>query len=104
MEGELEGNKMPLLEGWKLTGSGRESSRRFSRRDSFRSLRHDFLSRLPDKVIKSCVIDSEASSIINNISKSSDLTKGNYRDCYAVICFILLSLICMILLHVFCMK
>lgn len=60
MEGELESTKMPLLEGWKLTGSG---------------LRHDFLLRLPDKVIKSCVIDSEASSIINyNIS---GLTKGN---------------------------
>ncbi|XP_004253139.1 metal tolerance protein 4-like [Solanum lycopersicum] len=59
MEGELESTKMPLLEGWKLTGSG---------------LRHDFLLRLPDKVIKSCVIDSEASSIINyNIS---GLTKG----------------------------
>ncbi|TMX00728.1 hypothetical protein EJD97_000247 [Solanum chilense] len=59
MEGELESTKMPLLEGWKLTGSG---------------LRHDFLLRLPNKVIKSCVIDSEASSIINyNIS---GLTKG----------------------------
>ncbi|PHT98024.1 Metal tolerance protein 3 [Capsicum chinense] len=84
MEGELEGNngtnKTPLLEGWKLKGSGRQSSRRFSRRNSFTSLRHDFMLRLPDKVIKSCVIiDSEASSIINNISKSSHLTKGEKK-------------------------
>ncbi|KAJ8560869.1 hypothetical protein K7X08_027059 [Anisodus acutangulus] len=76
MEGELDANnygtKMPLLEGWKLSRSGRH----FSRRNSFTSLRHDFLLRIPDKVIKSCAIDAEASSIINNISKSSDLTKG----------------------------
>ncbi|KAJ8539869.1 hypothetical protein K7X08_014121 [Anisodus acutangulus] len=80
MEGELEANingtKTPLLEGWKLSRSGRQSSRRFSRRNSFTSLQHDFLLRLPDKVIKSCAIDAEASSIINNVSKSSDLTKG----------------------------
>ncbi|XP_009770382.1 metal tolerance protein 4-like [Nicotiana sylvestris] len=81
MEGEIEANningtKTPLLEGWKLSGSGRRSSRRFSRHNSFTSLRRDFLSRLPDKVINSCVIDSEASSIINNLSISSDLTKG----------------------------
>ncbi|XP_009612330.1 metal tolerance protein 4-like [Nicotiana tabacum] len=81
MEGELEANningtKTPLLEGWKLSGSGRRSSRRFSRHNSFTSLRRDFLSRLPDKVINSFVIDSEASYIINNLSISSDLTKG----------------------------
>ncbi|XP_009612331.1 metal tolerance protein 4-like isoform X2 [Nicotiana tomentosiformis] len=80
MEGELEANningtKTPLLEGWKLSGSGRRSSRRFSRHNSFTSLRRDFLSRLPDKVINSFVIDSEASYIINNLSISSDLTK-----------------------------
>lgn len=82
MEGELEANningtKTPLLEGWKLSGSGRRSSRRFSRHNSFTSLRRDFLSRLPDKVINSFVIDSEASYIINNLSISSDLTKGS---------------------------
>ncbi|OIS96500.1 PREDICTED: metal tolerance protein 4-like [Nicotiana attenuata] len=80
MEGEeannINGTKTPLLEGWKLSGSGRRSSRRFSRHNSFTSLRRDFLSRLPDKVINSCVIDSEASSIVNNLSISSDLTKG----------------------------
>nr|XP_016508152.1 PREDICTED: metal tolerance protein 4-like isoform X2 [Nicotiana tabacum] len=84
MEGEeVENeNKTPLLEGWKLSGSGRRSSHRISRRNSVTSLRGDFLARLPEKV-KSCVNDNGDVESCSNIdlSKSSCLTKGE-KDYY----------------------
>ncbi|XP_019224128.1 PREDICTED: metal tolerance protein 4-like isoform X2 [Nicotiana attenuata] len=75
-------NKTPLLEGWKLSGSGRRSSHRISRRNSVTSLRGDFLARLPEKV-KSCVNDNGDVESCSNIdlSKSSCLTKGE-KDYY----------------------
>ncbi|XP_055819010.1 metal tolerance protein 4-like [Solanum dulcamara] len=77
MEGEEIKNeqKTPLLDGWKLSGSGR--------RNSVTTLRGDFLARLPEKV-KSCVnveVDVESSSSIIDISKTSSLSKGE-KDYY----------------------
>ncbi|KAK4371686.1 hypothetical protein RND71_007070 [Anisodus tanguticus] len=68
MEGEEIKNeqKMPLLDGWKLS---------VSRRNSVTSLRGDFLARLPDKVMSCVNVDVESSSNID-ISKSTSLSKG----------------------------
>lgn len=71
MEGEEIKNevKTPLLDGWKLSYSGR--------RNSVTTLRGDFLARLPEKV-KSCVnVDVESSSSNIDNTKSSSLSKGN---------------------------
>ncbi|KAK6802391.1 hypothetical protein RDI58_000171 [Solanum bulbocastanum] len=75
MEGEEIKNevKTPLLDGWKLSCSGR--------RNSVTTLRGDFLARLPEKV-KSCVnVDVESSSSSIDNSKSSSLSKGE-KDYY----------------------
>lgn len=76
MEGEEIKNeqKTPLLDGWKLSGSGR--------RNSVTTLRGDFLARLPEKV-KFCVnVDVESSSSNIEISNTSSLSKGekNYYE------------------------
>lgn len=75
MEGEEIKNevKTPLLDGWKLSYSGR--------RNSVTTLRGDFLARLPEKV-KSCVnVDVESSSSNIDNTKSSSLSKGE-KDYY----------------------
>ncbi|XP_060196721.1 metal tolerance protein 4-like [Lycium barbarum] len=58
--------KSPLLDGWNLNGS---------RRNSVTSLRGDFLARLPKKVMSCVNVDVESSSNLD-ISKSSSLSKG----------------------------
>ncbi|XP_059278416.1 metal tolerance protein 4-like [Lycium ferocissimum] len=58
--------KSPLLDGWNLNGS---------RRNSVTSLRGDFLARLPKKVMSCVNVDVESSSNLD-ISKSSTLSKG----------------------------
>lgn len=63
-----------MLDGWKLSGSGR--------RNSVTTLRGDFLARLPEKV-KFCVnVDVESSSSNIEISNTSSLSKGekNYYE------------------------
>ncbi|CAI9770548.1 unnamed protein product [Fraxinus pennsylvanica] len=80
MEGEIRNADLllsllglsPLLEGWKLRGSGR-LSRRLSRRNSVNSLRNEFISRLPDKVRSG--VDPESSSLFD-LSRTMGLTKG----------------------------
>ncbi|KAL2470462.1 putative metal tolerance protein C3 [Abeliophyllum distichum] len=69
---ERDGAKAPLLEEWKLRGSGRHS-RRLSRRNSVNSLRNDFIARLPDKVRSG--VDPESSSLFD-LSKTKGLNKG----------------------------
>ncbi|KAL2487854.1 putative metal tolerance protein C3 [Forsythia ovata] len=69
---ERDDAKAPLLEGWKLRGSGRHS-RRLSRRNSVNSLRNDFIARLPDKVRSG--VDPESSSPFD-LSKTTGLNKG----------------------------
>ncbi|CAA2987717.1 metal tolerance protein 4-like [Olea europaea var. sylvestris] len=69
---EIDDPKAPLLDGWKLRGSGR-LSRRLSRRNSVNSLRNEFISRLPDKVRSG--VDPESSSLFD-LSRTMGLTKG----------------------------
>ncbi|CAK9170712.1 unnamed protein product [Ilex paraguariensis] len=71
MEEERNDTKLPLLDGWKLSGSGRRG--RLSRRNSVNSLRNDFIARLPDKVRS--VVDLESFSL-HDLSKIPDLTQG----------------------------
>lgn len=71
---EIDDPKAPLLDGWKLRGSGR-LSRRLSRRNSVNSLRNEFISRLPDKVRSG--VDPESSSLFD-LSRTMGLTKGSY--------------------------
>ncbi|KAM7528787.1 hypothetical protein LguiB_032197 [Lonicera macranthoides] len=78
MERESEGPKSPLLAvvsefRRQLSGSGSGRRRRLSRRNSFTSLRNDFVARLPDKVREG--IDLESSSLIP-LSKSTPLVRG----------------------------
>ncbi|KAM7523244.1 hypothetical protein LguiA_013146 [Lonicera macranthoides] len=78
MERESEGPKSPLLAvvsefRRQLSGSGSGRRRRLSRRNSFTSLRNDFVARLPDKVREG--VDLESSSLIH-LSKSTPLVRG----------------------------
>lgn len=63
--------KSPLLEEWKLGGSGRRG--RLSRRYSVNSLRSDFYSRLPDNVRSA--VDPEFPSQID-LSRAQGLSQG----------------------------
>ncbi|EYU40604.1 hypothetical protein ABFS82_14G053100 [Erythranthe guttata] len=69
--------KSPLLEQWKRGGSGRRG-RGLSRRNSFNSLRNDFISRLPDNVRSA--IDPESSSPVD-LSRAQGLSPGE-KDYY----------------------
>jgi len=72
----MEGNsspKLPLLGsiGRRLSGSSRRG--RFSRHNSFKTLRNDFISRLPEKLRSG--VDDEAPYDVD-FSKTSSLTPG----------------------------
>lgn len=80
MESESGDPKSPLLGPATVSGGGRRLSwsgsgrrGRLTRRNSFNSLKNDFVSRLPDKVRSG--VDLESSSYFN-ISKSAALTEG----------------------------
>ncbi|KAK2983410.1 hypothetical protein RJ640_002405 [Escallonia rubra] len=76
MEGEPGGDREPLVaekDGRKLTGRASGRRARLTRRNSVRSLKNDFVARLPDKVRSG--VDLETSSLVH-LSKASALTPG----------------------------
>ncbi|KAK2969117.1 hypothetical protein RJ640_028581 [Escallonia rubra] len=76
MEGEPDAVREPLVaenDGRKLNGSASGRRARLTRRNSVRSLKNDFVARLPDKVRSG--VDLETSSLVH-LSKASALTPG----------------------------